>query len=95
VVDPYGKWMIANRTGRKGSKTPGITGAPTPSNSGQKFQESDKGAKSQLTGKETMLLGDFNEILSCSEKVGGEPADMRRCIRFGKWVQDCGLMDLA
>ncbi|KAJ6364413.1 hypothetical protein OIU76_029377 [Salix suchowensis] len=40
-----------------------------------------------------MVLCDFNEILSESEKVGGVPADARRCLRFGNRVQDCGLMD--
>jgi hypothetical protein len=40
-------------------------------------------------------VGDFNEILLPSEKVGGVEVDLRRCIRFGRWVQDCGLIDLG
>jgi hypothetical protein len=36
-------------------------------------------------------MGDFKEILSKSEKIDiGVPVDIRRCIRFGKWVQDRG-----
>jgi len=42
-----------------------------------------------------LVVGDFNEILSPSEKVGGVEVDLRRCIRFGRWVQDCGLIDLG
>jgi hypothetical protein len=38
-----------------------------------------------------MIVGDFNEIMGAPEKRGGAPIDMRRCLRFNKWVQECGL----
>jgi hypothetical protein len=37
----------------------------------------------------------INEILVASEKEGGVTVDVRRCIRFGRWVQNCGLIDLG
>ena len=42
-----------------------------------------------------MVIGDFNEILLASEKVGGTPVDYRRIARFAEWVQDCHLIDLG
>jgi hypothetical protein len=41
-----------------------------------------------------MVIGDFNEILTATEKIEGAPVNMRRCFHFCNWVQDCGLMDL-
>ena len=42
-----------------------------------------------------MVIGDFNEILMASEKVGGARVDNQRIYRFAKWVQDCQLIDLG
>jgi len=36
-----------------------------------------------------MIVGDFNEIMRAAEKSA--PIDMRRCLRFNKRVQKCGL----
>lgn len=36
-----------------------------------------------------MIVGDFNEIMRAAEKSA--PIDMRRCLRFNKRVQECGL----
>ena len=40
------------------------------------------------------MIGDLNEIILISEEVVGAPANVRKCHRFGKWVQNCGLIDL-
>ena len=42
-----------------------------------------------------MVIGDFNEVLLASEKVGGAGVDHRRIYRFAKWVQDCQLIDMG
>lgn len=42
-----------------------------------------------------MVIGDFNEILLTTEKVGGAAADSNRISRFGRWVQKCQLIDLG
>jgi len=41
-----------------------------------------------------LMIGDLNEIVLISEKVGGATANVRKCLRFGKWEQNCGLIDL-
>lgn len=41
-----------------------------------------------------LMIGDLNEIILISEKVGGATANVRKCLRFGKWEQNCGLIDL-
>jgi len=30
-----------------------------------------------------MVAGDFNEVVTASEKAGGAPVDMRRCLSVG------------
>ena len=42
-----------------------------------------------------MVIGDFNEVLLASEKVGGAGVDHRRIYRFAKWVQNCQLIDMG
>jgi hypothetical protein len=42
-----------------------------------------------------MVIGDFNKILTAAEKMGGALVDMRKCLRFNRWIQDCGLLDLG
>ena len=42
-----------------------------------------------------MVIGDFNEILIASEKVGGAGVDNQRISRFAMWVQECQLIDLG
>ncbi|XP_011024300.1 PREDICTED: uncharacterized protein LOC105125516 [Populus euphratica] len=33
-------------------------------------------------------------ILTAAEKMEGTRVDMRKCLRFNRWIQDCGLLDL-
>lgn len=42
-----------------------------------------------------LIVGDFNDILAGSEKIGGRPVDMRRCNGFSNWIQNCGLIDFG
>ncbi|CAL1410372.1 unnamed protein product [Linum trigynum] len=42
-----------------------------------------------------LLVGDFNSILSPSEKLGGAPFDAARIRDFQEVVQDTGLIDLG
>ncbi|XP_061336881.1 uncharacterized protein LOC133283962 [Gastrolobium bilobum] len=42
-----------------------------------------------------LLTGDFNEIVSASEKRGGGPIDHNRCLRFSNVLDSCGVMDLG
>lgn len=42
-----------------------------------------------------MVLGDFNEIISAHEKIGGKPIDMHRCLAFQQNFQDLFLGDIG
>ena len=42
-----------------------------------------------------VLLGDFNDMLSDDEKMGGLPVNRNRIIAFRNCVDKCGLMDLG
>jgi len=33
-----------------------------------------------------MVIGDFNEILTATEKIEGAPVNIRRCLRFSNWA---------
>jgi len=41
-----------------------------------------------------LMMGDFNEIASPDEKKGGTQVDLRRCLHFADWINDCNLMDV-
>ncbi|KAK4252766.1 hypothetical protein QN277_014312 [Acacia crassicarpa] len=41
-----------------------------------------------------LVVGDFNDLLSQSEKEGGNPRAMRKIINFQGFLSDCNLMDL-
>lgn len=41
-----------------------------------------------------LLIGDFNDILTQSEKEGGNPRPLRKIINFQRLLSDCHLMDL-
>ncbi|KAI9118699.1 hypothetical protein K1719_010144 [Acacia pycnantha] len=41
-----------------------------------------------------MLAGDFNEIKSPSEQIGGGRINETRCRKFSDWIQNCGLIDV-
>ncbi|KAJ6892536.1 hypothetical protein NC651_025667 [Populus alba x Populus x berolinensis] len=42
-----------------------------------------------------MVIGDFNKILTAAEKMGGTLVDMRKCLRFNRWIQDFCVMSRA
>lgn len=42
-----------------------------------------------------LALGDFNEILNDSEKMGGSPVDQNRALRFAEVLNNCGFIDLG
>lgn len=41
-----------------------------------------------------LCVGDFNDLISQSEKMGGNPRIFRRILNFQSFVSDCGLSDL-
>ncbi|KAI9085212.1 hypothetical protein K1719_032845 [Acacia pycnantha] len=41
-----------------------------------------------------LLAGDFNEIKTPLEQVGGGRVNEARCRRFNSWIQDCNLIDV-
>ncbi|KAI9090708.1 hypothetical protein K1719_028561 [Acacia pycnantha] len=41
------------------------------------------------------VLGDFNDICSINERIGGRNSNHRRMLRFCEWMNDCGLADLG
>lgn len=41
------------------------------------------------------LIGDFNKILNIEKKKYGAPVGMNGCLKFKKWVEKCGLIDLG
>ncbi|KAK4253026.1 hypothetical protein QN277_010863 [Acacia crassicarpa] len=41
-----------------------------------------------------LLIGDFNDLLSQSEKEGGNPRSMRKILNFQRLLSDCQVMDL-
>ncbi|KAI9075071.1 hypothetical protein K1719_042969 [Acacia pycnantha] len=42
-----------------------------------------------------VLIGDFNDVASASEKTGGAEANFCRMALFSDWIQQCKLMDLG
>jgi hypothetical protein len=40
-------------------------------------------------------MGDFNEIASPDEKKGGVQADIRKCLQFNRWINECNLMEVT
>jgi len=40
-------------------------------------------------------MGDFNEIASPGEKKGGMQADIRKCLQFNNWINECSLMEVT
>ena len=42
-----------------------------------------------------VLLGDFNDMLSDEEKLGGLPVNRTRISAFRNCMDKCGLMDLG
>ncbi|XP_028783276.1 uncharacterized protein LOC114739382 [Neltuma alba] len=41
-----------------------------------------------------LCVGDFNDMVSCFEKFGSRPIDLRRTLNFQRMLSDCGLIDL-
>lgn len=39
--------------------------------------------------------GDFNTYKSLDDKWGGSSNVMRKCAKFAKWIDDCGLIDFG
>ena len=42
-----------------------------------------------------VLLGDFNDMLSDEEKLGGLPVNRTHISAFRNYMDKCGLMDLG
>jgi hypothetical protein len=42
-----------------------------------------------------ILAGDFNDIMSLSEKKGGAPVSLRKCTKFKERVDACHLLDIG
>lgn len=42
---------------------------------------------------EWLVVGDFNEITTPSEKKEGGPMDLSRCESFASWINECNLLD--
>jgi len=42
-----------------------------------------------------LVMGDFNEIASPGEKKGGMQADIRKCLQFNNWINECSLMEVT
>ena len=42
-----------------------------------------------------VLLGNFNDMLSEDEKMGGSPVNRSRITAFKNFMDNCGLMDLG
>ena len=45
--------------------------------------------------KPWLLAGDFNTYKSLDDKWGGSSNVMRKCAKFARWIDDCGLIDLG
>jgi len=41
------------------------------------------------------MIGNFNEIPSPDEKKGGVQPDLRKCLNFPNWMNDCRLMEVT
>ena len=41
------------------------------------------------------MVGDFNEFLSCNDKQGGNPLNLRRVQLFKDFLDACGMVDLG
>ena len=41
------------------------------------------------------MMGDFNELLSCNDKLGGNPFNPRRVQMFKDCLDSCGMVDLG
>ena len=41
------------------------------------------------------MMGDFNELLSCNDKLGGNPLNPRRVQMFKDYLDSCGMVDLG
>ena len=42
-----------------------------------------------------LMLGDFNELLSSGDKLGGNPINPRRVQMFKECLDSCGMVDLG
>jgi len=42
-----------------------------------------------------LMMGDFNEIASLDEKKGGAQHDIRKCLNFSNWINECRLMEVT
>ena len=42
-----------------------------------------------------LMMGDFNELLSCNDKLGGNPLNPRRVQMFKDCLDSCGMVDLG
>lgn len=52
-----------------------------------------RGIASNMSGT-WLCVGDFNELLSQSEKLGGNPYVLRRVVNFQSFVSDCELLEI-
>lgn len=41
-----------------------------------------------------LVIGDFIEVYSQSEKLGGKPIKLNRCLAFNLCIWECGLIDV-
>lgn len=49
----------------------------------------------ELMDRPWIVLGDFNEVMSESEKLGGGPISFSRALRFSEMLNNCCLTDLG
>ena len=42
-----------------------------------------------------LMMGGFNELLSCNDKLGGNPLNPRRVQMFKDCLDSCGMVDLG
>ena len=42
-----------------------------------------------------LMLGDYNELLSSHDKLGGNPLNPRRVQLFKEYLDACGMVDLG
>lgn len=42
-----------------------------------------------------LMFGDFHDMISSSEKLGGAAVSINRCLRFSNMMDVCGMVDLG
>ncbi|XP_074289370.1 uncharacterized protein LOC141614525 [Silene latifolia] len=70
-----------------------VYASPDPTNRRELWTELENFARDN--NRPWIMVGDFNETRSLSERHGGDSNMARRCGRFNNWIENCDLIELA